>query len=115
MIWTARRSGNRILCGVQDAAGRFVCQGELARYGGPGHVALEPGLTEDPPGHWRPTKAALRKAAKGERLIGVAGRGTVKRPPGSKSRPVAFYTTVAVPITIDCPHCGQRARVNGVL
>lgn len=116
--WTARpdkRSPNLMRCGVRNPITlRYACQGVMGRIAGPGHVALEPGLTEDPPGHWRPTMKAVRKAAAGQKLVGNAGRATVgrSRPEGSASRPVAFMTTVPLPITRDCPVCGRRGRID---
>jgi hypothetical protein len=93
----ARKAGDRILCGVRDTAGRFVCQGKIAtiaRVPGPGmyigpRVKWPPGMVEDPPGSgmWRANPRGHDRRNK-----------TMVYPWLPASRP--------------CPHCGTLAEIT---
>jgi hypothetical protein len=114
--WTARRSGERILCGRRDTVGRMTCGGELARVmvqaplEAPNFewATLEPGTTEDPPGHVRLTTKAARQKREGRRPLGrrtSEALSVIEIPQWRTTAPEP-------PWTRDCPRCGERNVVK---
>lgn len=102
--WLARSDGgSHLLCGRQ-VAGRYACQGTIARLEiePVGHVValLDGGFTEDPlePGLWRLTAKAKRKLSNG------------RRGPWRGGNPE--WTPPTLPWRRDCPHCGFVALVT---
>ncbi|MGI8657376.1 MAG: hypothetical protein ACR2K4_01225 [Candidatus Limnocylindria bacterium] len=103
-IWTARVSGDRMLCG-RMVAGQFACTGEIAflAYGSGG--VRRPGLrgmVEDPAGsnHWRPTVTGTEKLAAGYKRSAYKRRATT-----ADGRRVSPVKVPAPGWTRACPHC----------
>lgn len=100
--WPARRVGGRILCG-RKVDGLYVCQGELGDIRG-GAPFPSIGMTEDPPGFWRPTKRSRRR-----------GPPTPLRPVASYGAlpPIKLWAAPDLPWQRKCPHCNVVAIVTG--
>jgi len=115
--WLARRVGNRILCGRrQRLIGPYDCGGVLAGIileaplSGPEFEwpTLEPGTTEDPPGHVRLTTKAQRQLKENRAPLGRRKQEAldILQIPDWRS------TARPPPWTRDCPLCGHANLVE---